>query len=73
MMESNIDIDDQDKLKEIETIFNDFHHENKRLGNHGKSRISIMVHKIIMYRKQNIFQDNEYSSIPIKIKGRKGW
>ena len=70
--EENVDTKDEDKLKEREDKFADFKFEYKTVKNHDKARISIMIHKNIKYTRLPQYEDEENSSIAIKIKDGKG-
>ena len=72
LSEANVDKNDEKKMKEREDKFTDFNFEDKMVKNHDKARICIMIHKNINYNRLPQYEDDENSSITIKIKDGKG-
>ena len=70
--EANVDVDNEDKIKERDDKFADFKFEDKLVKNHNKARICIMIHKNIKSIRLPQYEDEENSSIAIKIKDGKG-
>ena len=72
LSKANVDLEDEEKLEEREDKFTEFNYKVKKVKDHPKARISIIVHKNITYTRLNQYEDDENASIAIKIKEGKG-
>ena len=63
-----MDPNDKDKIEERKKIFPEFNHEDKIIPNQPKSRVSIMIHNSIVYKRLQNFEDSENTLISLKLK-----